>query len=286
MSSYRHGRLSASIIGVSLSTLSCGNETARSPSPLGFRWPDRFAYGFEYVSETQRDGQRLVRYEERKTIRFAVREGRYLVWHDSVLKVTSMPGRPATVEANSSGDTLQFYLEVGRLGELSGVEPGCDPVVPACAEARASALPLELRHVIPRLPVWSAPAGATWSDSLPFDDPRRAPGGSSSGYVLTAYRSAGDTLIAARAYWVIRWSSVRRAFRSAGGGLGITADQPVQETGVVFVDKEESLPVYAVWAGALAAPPQLRAIGVTGRGFRGRAYIPGSAFDPNLSGGP
>ncbi|MDO8665943.1 MAG: hypothetical protein Q7J79_04975 [Gemmatimonadales bacterium] len=271
------------IIGVSLVTLSCGNETARSPSPLGFRWPDRFAYGFEYVSETKRDGQLLVRYDERKTVRFEVREDRYLVSHDSVLKVTSMSGRPTTLEAYWPEDTLQFYVKLGPLGEIANVEPGCDPAVPACADALSSALPLELRHIIPRLPVWPAPAGATWTDSLAYDDASRSRG--SRGYVLTHYRSAGDTVVAARAYWVIRWNSVRHAFRNEGGALGIAADPPLQETGAVFVDKEQLTPAYAVWAGALAAPPELRAMGVTGSGFRGRAYIPGSTFDPRVTTG-
>lgn len=284
MSSYKQLRHSTYTLAGWLLALSCGNETARSPSPTGYRWPERFTFGVEYVREAQRDGQLLVRYDERKFVRLEIREDRYLVSHDSVLKLTSIPGRPTMREAYWPEDTLQFYVKLGPLGEIANVEPGCDPVVPACADALGSALPLELRHIIPRLPVWPAPAGATWTDSLAYDDASRARG--SRGYVLTDYRSAGDTVVAARAYWVIRWISIRRSFRNAGGTLGIAADPPVQEAGEVFVDKERLMPAYAVWAGALAAPRELRAMGATGSGFHGRAYIPGSAFDPNLPAGP
>lgn len=283
MSSYGHGPHSALILGASLFALSCGNQAARSPTPTGFRWPNQFAYRVEYVSETERGGQPLVRYDEHKTIRFAVRDDRYVVWHDSVVKLTSWPGRPPTVEPYWPEDTLQFYLRLGPLGELSNSEPGCDPAMPACADALPSSLPLELRQIIPRLSVWPAPAGATWTDSLVFDDVPRARG--SRGYVVTTYRAVGDTLVAGGRYWVVRWSSVRRAFRGSGGALGIVADPPVQVTGAVFVDKDRLLPAYAVWAGALAAPPELRALGVSGSGFRGRAYIPGSLFDPRVTTG-
>jgi hypothetical protein len=284
MTSYNHFRHSTLMICAAALMLGCGNETARSPSPEGFRWPDRFAYRFEYVSETQRGGQPLFRYDERRTIRFTVREDRFLVWQDSVIKVTTAPGRPATREPYWPEDTLQFYVKLGRLGELSNSEPGCDPALPACADALPSSLPLQLRPLIPRLPVWPAPARATWSDSLPFDDLPRSRG--SRGYLVTTYRSAGDTLVGSRRYWVVRWASVRYAFRNGGGGLGIAGDPPVREEGVVFVDKERQVPVYSAWAGALAAPPELRSMGVTGTGFRGRAYVPGSAFDPGASSEP
>lgn len=272
------------MIGGTLLTLGCGDETARSPSPVGFRWPDRFAYRFDYVSETKRGSELLMRYEERKVIRFLVREDRYLVSQDSVLKVRLVTGRPATQEPYVPEDTVQFYLTLGRLGELTHSEPGCDPASPPCADALPSSLPLQLRELIPRLPVWAAPAGATWSDSLPFDDTPRARG--ARGYALTSYRSAGDTLVSGRSYWVVRWTSVRRAFRSAPTTLGMTADPPIQQEGVVFVDKERQVPVYAAWVGVLAAPPELRAMGVSGTGFRGRAYLPRSPFDPGASGSP
>jgi hypothetical protein len=39
------------------------------------------------------------------------------------------------------------------------------------------------------------------------------------------------------------------------------------------------IPAYSTWAGAVAAPASMRALGATGSGFRGRAYLAGSVFD-------
>jgi hypothetical protein len=45
------------------------------------------------------------------------------------------------------------------------------------------------------------------------------------------------------------------------------------------VDKQKRMPVFAGWYGALAAPPTMRALGVTATSFRGRAWLVGSSFD-------
>jgi hypothetical protein len=259
----------------------CGNQTARMPSPARYEWPERMTYRVEYVSETQRDTVPLLRYVELKTLRLVLRDDRYLAWHDSVLKTSQAPGQPAVLEALWPEDTLQFHLKLGSRGEITDLVPGCDPALPACREALPSALPLELRRVVPRLPVWEAPRGAEWQDSLAYDDVPRPRG--TRGYVITRYRAEGDTTIAGARYWVVRWRSVRHSFAPSGLRATIIAEAPVEETGLVMVDKERLIPAYASWIGAVAAPPPLRALGTTGTGFRGRAYLAGSPFDAMIN---
>jgi hypothetical protein len=264
----------AALLGPALG--GCRNETARAPNPTGYSWPDSFAYRVEYVAQTDRDTEPVARYDEEKQLRFAARNDLYLVWNDSVTKLTSMPGSPPAPAPLWPEDTLQYYVKLGRLGDIDSSEPGCDPAVPACKAALPSALPLELRHIIPRLPVWWPPKGYEWVDTLAFDDLPRVRG--SRGSLVTYYRAARDTVLAGRAYWIVTWSSVKRAYGDASSGV-VTAEPPVEENGAAYVDKQRLLPAYAAWFGALAAPPQLRAVGVTGTGFRGRAFLIGSAFD-------
>ncbi len=253
----------------------CGNQTARAPNPTAYDWPDSLTYKIELVSESQHETLMVARYEETKELRFAVRNDRYVVWNDSVSKEARLRGeapRPAQVWPE---DTLRYFVRLSRLGEILESEPSCDPAVPECGAALPSALPLELRRIIPRLPVWWPPKGHQWVDTLWFDDLPRARG--SRGTVITDYRAARDTQIGGRGYWVVTWTSVRRAFGRGPSGGG--AEPPVEEHGTVYVDKERLVPAYAGWLGALAAPPALRALGVTGTGFRGRAYLAGSVFD-------
>ncbi len=267
------------VLGVTLSAAlsgACGNKSARAPNPTGYDWPDSLAYRIEYAAESQRDTQVLGRYDEDKILRLRVRDDRYLTWHDSLVKASTTPGSPPRNERLWPEDTLHYYVSLGRLGEISGSEPGCDPAIPACHEALPSALPLELRRIIPRLPVWWPPKGFEWEDTLAFDDLPRSRG--SRGSVITSYRASRDTVLAGRGYWIVVWTSMKRAYRNAPGG-GVIADPAVEEHGSVYVDKQLLLPAYAGWFGAVAAPPELQGMGVTGAGFRGRAFLVGSAFD-------
>ncbi len=265
--------LAASVLA---SVSACGNKSGRAPNPTGYDWPDAFAYRMQYVAESDRDTQMVARYDEIKQLRFVVRDDRYLVWHDSVKKMNTVPGAPPSSGTMLPEDTLQYYVRLGRLGEVLEAEPGCDPAVPACHDALPSTLPIELRHIIPRLPVWWPPKGYEWEDTLTFDDLPRPHG--SRGSLITYYRASRDTVLAGRGYWIVTWHSVRRAFRNAPTGQ-IIAETPIEENGAVYVDKQLLLPAYAGWFGGVAAPPELRAIGVTGTGFRGRAFLVGSAFD-------
>jgi hypothetical protein len=253
----------------------CGNQSARAPNPPHYAWPDSFAYRVQYVEETQSATQVVSRLEQEAALRFAVRNDRYLVWNDSVTKIALEAGRPAAPAPMNPEDTLHYLVRLGRLGEVIDVEPDCDPTVGACAAAFPSALPLELRRIIPRLPVWWAPQGYAWADTLAFDDLPRP--GAARGAVLTIYRVLGDTALAGRRFWVIGWSSVRQAWRPAGSAM--VPDPVTREYGHVLVDKAQLLPVYAQWYGALPAPPSLRPLGVTGTGYRGRAWLAGSLFD-------
>lgn len=266
---------------VSAVLLACGQGARREASPSGYAWPDSFSYLIEYVSESRAETVTVGRYEERKALRFAVRDDRYLVWHDSVIKESLAPGRAPTLEPFVPEDTLHHYVKLGRRGEAEHSERGCDPALPACREALPSSLPLELRRLIPRLPVWAPPPGYAWEDTLTFDDTPRPRG--VRGLVVTTYRVAGDTLIAGGSFWVVTRRAVRRTFTGTGGLGAPVANPPIEERGMVFIDKDRQLPVFATWAGGAVAPAGLRATGVTSTGFRGRAYLAGSRVEQFLS---
>lgn len=253
----------------------CGNESARAPNPPHFDWPDSFAYRLQYVEEVQSGAGVVSRLDETATLRFAVRNDRYLTWNDSVVKRTQAAGRAPESGTPNPEDTLRYLVRLGRLGEFAGIEPDCDPTVGACAAAFPSAMPLELRRIIPHLPVWWPPRGGTWADTLAFDDLPRP--GAARGTVLTDYRVIGDTAFAGRRFWLIGWRAARRAWRPAGAAL--VPDPETQEAGDVLVDKATLLPAYAQWYGALPASPRLRSLGVRGTGYRGRAWLAGSIFD-------
>jgi hypothetical protein len=262
------------ILGI-VAAAGCGNESARAPNPPRYEWPDNFAYRLQYVEAAQSGAGVVSRLDETATLRFAVRNDRYLAWNDSVVKTRLTAGLAPEPEALSAEDTLRYLVRLGRLGESADVEPDCDPTVGACAAAFPSALPLELRRIIPHLPIWWPPRGQAWADTLVFDDLPRP--GAARGTVLTVYRVTGDTTFAGRRFWIIGWRSTRRAWRPAGATL--VPDPETQEYGDVLVNKATLLPAYAQWYGALLAPPELRSLGVRGTGYRGRAWLAGGVFD-------
>jgi hypothetical protein len=253
----------------------CTNESARAPNPASYAWPDRFAYRVQTVSETDRDTEVLARFEEEKLLQFTVRDDHYLVWHDSITKRLTMPGAEPTGGRLYAEDTLRYYLRLTRLGAFEHVEAACDPTVPECANAYPSDLPLELRHVVPRLPVWWPPKGHEWVDTLKFDDLPRP--GAARGRVVTTYRDLRDTVIAGHACWVVSWHARRESERPVGAAM--VADPPTEERGDMFVDKRLLIPVFAGWYGAAAAPPALRAAGATANAHQGRAWLIGGVFD-------
>jgi len=275
--SMRHLR-SAAVAAVLLA-VAC-DRAQRAPNPTAYAWPNSIAWHVDYVSEAQRDRTPILKYAETKTTRLMLRDGSYVGAQDSVLKTSQRPGEPLVLVPYTPEDTLAFYVSLGAHGELSGISLGCDPALPACAEALPSSVALELRRIIPRLPIWEAPQGGGWVDTLSFDDASR-PGGS-RGAVITSYTGRRDTVIAGEAYWVVGWRSVRNAFRRGAGATGFVMDDPVSEEGVTLVDKRRLLPVVSTWAGAVAAPPAMRALGATASGFRGRAFLGGSPFDSTM----
>jgi hypothetical protein len=254
----------------------CGNETARAPNPPAYDWPDALEYRVRYEARTGRDTQTVAEHEESGALKFAVRDDRLVVWHDSVRRIGMLRGGQRFIEPLWTEDTLRYYLRLSRWGEFLEIEPGCDPAVTACHEALPSALPLELRHLIPRLPVWWPPKGHEWEDTLAFDDLPRPRG--SRGSVRTVYQAGRDTAVNGRAYWIVSWHSVRRASWSAAGGA-IIADPSAEESGTVYVDKERLVPAFAEWRGTVPPPPELRSLGATRVEVRGRAVLVAGGFD-------
>jgi hypothetical protein len=255
----------------------CRDEARVAPTPTAYEWPDSFAFKTELVAESRADTALVVRYEERKELVLAVRDDRYLAWHDSVVKESVRPGRPYVPEPYDVEDTVQYYVELNRRGQVTHSEAGCDPTLPGCRAALPSALPLELLRLIPRLPVWAPPRGAAWEDTLFYDDTPRPRG--ARGTVVTRYRVAGDTVIAGTVLWKVVWRAVRQTYEVAPGPVGIIARQPVEETGVAYIDKERALPVFSMWGGGSTAPAALRTLGVTATVYRGRAYLAGSVVE-------
>jgi len=255
----------------------CGNKTARAPNPTAYDWPDAFAYRIAYVARSEQDTEEVARHEESETLKLAVRnDGSFEVWRDSMRRTEVVRGARPSEEPLWPEDTLRYYLRLSRWGEFLAIEPGCDPAEVACHEALPSALPRELRHLIPLLPVWWPPKGHEWEDTLAFDDLPRPRG--VRGSVGTVYRAARDTAVGGGAYWVVTWRSVWRAVRTAPGGA-IVADPPLEETGTVFVDKRLLVPAYAEWQGTRPPARDLSSLGATRTSIRGRAVLVGSAFD-------
>jgi hypothetical protein len=251
----------------------CGNQTARAPNPTAYDWPDSLTYRVELVVQSDGDAVAVDRFRETKRLSLAVRNDRYLVWNDGLERIGMAGGSAPLSRRLWPEDTLHYYVRLSRLGEIVESEPGCDPVVPECRAALPSVLPLEMRHIIPRLPVWWPPRGHQWVDTLAFDDRLRARG--SRGALITYYRSARDTVVSGRGYWTVTWSSVTRAVRETASGAAIAA-APVEERGVVYVDKTRLVPACAVWWGEAAASPP-RAPGAVQTRLAGRAHLAGSA---------
>lgn len=270
-------------VALALGVISC-DRAARAPTPTGYHWPEAMAYHVDYVSEAQHDRVSVFRYTETKTLRFQLRDDRYLAGQDSVLKTGARPNEAAHLVTYAPEDTLAFNVKLGRRGELEDITLGCDPGLPACAQALPSSILLELRRIIPRLSLWEAPTNAGWEDTLTFDDASR-PGGT-RGSVITSYSGRRDTTIGGHEYWLVGWRSVRQAFRPGAGAAGVSGETPVREDGIALVDKVLLVPVLSTWAGAVAAPPEMRAMGATASGFRGRAYLVGSSFDSLYAGAP
>ena len=267
----------AAVVMVAVTVASCRDEARLAPTPTVYSWPDSMAFKMEYVAESRSDSALVVRYEERKELILVARDDGYLAYHDSVVKESMGPRWPGSVEPYEIEDTLPYYLALDRRGRVTRSDPACDPALPACQAALPSALPLELLRLVPRLPVWAPPRGQTWEDTLFFDDTPRPRG--ARGSVVTLYRVAGDTVVAGTPLWKVVWHSVRRSFGSVPGPIGMAAGLPVEQSGLAYIDKERELPVFAMWAGGVAAPPELRAAGVTVTVFRGRAYLGGSVVE-------
>ena len=218
----------------------------------------------------------LARDEESKELRFAVRyDGSFAVWRDSVRRTEARRGAAPSEASPGPEDTLHYFVRLSRWGEFLSIEPGCDPALAACREALPSALPRELRHLIPRLPVWWPPKGSQWEDTLAFDDLPRPRG--VRGTAATVYRAARDTVVGERAYWIVTWHSVGRAARSGAGGA-MVAEPVVEENGRVYVDKQLLIPALAEWWRAAPPPPELRTLGATRTAIRGRAVLVGSGL--------
>lgn len=266
--------LAAVIVAVVLAA--CTNESGRAPNPTHYAWPDEFAYRVQNVGEAVRDTTVVVRYEEAKLLRFAIRYERFVVWHDSISRTTTAPGAAPTDVRLNPEDTLRYFVGLSRLGAFLNLQPACDPTVPACGDAFPSALPLELRHLIPKLPVWWPPKGHEWVDTLRFDDLPRP--GAARGEVVTTYRDLRDTVVAGHPCWMVSWRSRTEAARPGAGGA-MVPDPPTVEQGDVLVDKQTLMPLFAGWYGAAAAPPALRAAGVTASAHQGRAWLVGSVYD-------
>lgn len=259
----------------------CKDRAVLAPSPTAYKWPARFTYKLDYVSDAQASGRLLLHYADSRNARFVIREDEsYVVQHDSVLKTTNEPGGPLRLVTFVPEDTLGWFVRLGSLGEFRDVQLGCDPAVEACRQALPSSLPLELRRIIPRLSEWPVPRGSGWVDTLTFDDAARPNG--TRGIVVTRYHVDHDTTIGGSVYWMVVWKAIRRTYLPTAGGT-IVEQPAVQEDGVTFIDKRRELPIYSTWAGVAMASGSLRATGVTATGFRGRAYLAGSAFDSALS---
>jgi hypothetical protein len=270
------------VISLSLLTGACGNKTSRAPNPTAYNWPDTIAYRVDFVSETQRNREPMMRFAESRTIHLWNRGGQYIGVFDSVFKTTQRPQQPLVLAPYLPEDTLSFFVKLNPHGQITGVSLACDPAVAACAGALPSTVLLELRRIIPRLPEWEAPSGGEWVDTLPFDDASRPRG--TRGSVITAYTGRRDTVINGRPYWLIGWHAARQSFQGgAGASPSLGALPAVREDGITLVDKQSLMPALSTWAGAVPATPDLRALGATGTGFRGRAYLKGSTFDSLFS---
>ncbi len=270
------------VAGAAILMAACANETARAPVPTAYDWPDSLTYSISLETRAYQGAAIVAVSDETMRLRFAARDdGSFAVWHDSVRRTVRGRGAASVAVPPATGDTLHYFVRLSRWGEFLGIERGCDPAEAACHAVPPSALPLELRHLMPRLPVWWPPKGHEWADTLAFDDSPRPDG--ARGTVTTVYRAARDTALGGGSYWIVTWRAVRQAVRSAGGGNGggggggaYVAEAEVEESGVVYVDKRRLVPALAVWQGTAVPAAELRSLGASRTEVRGRAVLAGS----------
>ena len=264
----RHHRANWLSLAVAVLLPGCANQSGRAPVPPHYDWPDSFAYRVRITTDSTVDGHPSIRDEVTKLVRFAVRNERYAVWNDSVSKSRAEAGQAPQSGQLVPADTVRFFVRLSRYGAVADVQPDCDPSVAACFGVLPSALQIELRRVIPRLPVWWPPRGHAWADTLRFDDGTR-PGGRRGG-VSTVSRDAHDTVVAGWPFWRLVWRSERvDALAFAGTYLQLPK---VTEIGEVLVDKRTLMPALATWVGALTTP-------AAATSWRGSARLLGSVFD-------
>ena len=250
---------------------SCGNQTARAPNPTAYDWPDSFAYRIREVARTEKDTEWVAGHERSKQLRFLVRgDGAFSVSQDSVRLTDLLRGGRASSPLPLPDDTIRYFVRLSRWGEFLSVEPACDPSTMECRDALPSVLLMDLRRVIPRLPVWWPPRGRSWEDTLPIDDSPRPRG--LRGALATEYRVPRDTLVGGEAYWVVTSHSAWRPTGTAAAGA-------VEENSVVYVDKLRLIPAFAEWSAGLAPPAGLMGRGAARTVTRGRAVLVGSPFD-------
>lgn len=257
--------------------LGCGDRSAQSPTPMFYDWPDSLNYRMEHVLELQREARPVQRFESYKVLKLTVREDHYVLVYDSVVKTVLVPGAPPQLAPYVPEDTLAFYVWLGRRGDLGRVVAGCDPVLPECAAALPSGVAMEVRRLVPGLPIWPVPPGGTWVDTLRFDDASRPAG--TRGTFVTTYGPVRDTSMGGVAYWMVPWQSVKQAFRRPRDGAGFLPERPSEDQGLTLIDRRRLLPVFATWVGAIAAPRELRSIGIEASAFRSRIYLVDSPFD-------
>lgn len=260
---------------IALVGVACSREEPEAQPLEGYAWPATASWRMDYVSQTSRQAVPLAHYAETKTLRLVTREtGEHVLIYDSILRTSQDPEGvrvvPLTLE-----DTLAISTRLGERGEIGALQAACDRALPECAGARTSTVLLDLRRISPRLGADWRLSGTAWEDTVEYSD---ATARGTRNSVITAYNTLGDTTIAGVKYVVLSWRALHRTFRSGRAGA-LVAESPVQETGMTFIDPLRGLPVYSAWAGAIAAPPALRAAGATGTGFRGRAYLSGTVFD-------
>lgn len=263
----RHRRVASWCLAVTVVLAGCGNQSGRAPVPPHYDWPDGFAYWVTNDADFAVGTAARASVAWRGVTRFEVRNERYVIWNDSVVRTRAAGDSAAVPAALELGDTLRHFVRLSRYGGLDDIQPDCDPSVPLCRNVLPSLLPRQLRHLIPRLPVWWPPRGHPWVDTLRFDD-RPRPGGGAGSVVIT-YRDPRDTVVAGRSAWVIGWRSVTLTLDSAARA----GAEPLVETGAVLVDRGMLMPAQAWWSGTIAAA------GGGTTSWRGTARLLSAAFD-------
>src|SRR5690242_14306074 len=103
--------------GLLASLWGCGNKAAKAPNPTAYLWPDTVSYRVDFVSETQRNQQSMLRYASSKTMRLANRGGQYIGVFDSVFKTSQRPNQPLVLVPFLPEDTLSFFVKLSAHGK-------------------------------------------------------------------------------------------------------------------------------------------------------------------------